>query len=412
MIVYKSNPGGWATIDHPYVSMPSPQNTLTVDGDHVRFEQLGITNSDATRYVADAGGNYRGTGVALEGTGGGLRNCILTDTGDGVDSFGPNAASEMYGNLILDCGWLGTDRGHGHCIYTQHAHAPLARKIIKHNVMSGAYATGCKTAGAAGEVSSYEVDENIVCFSADRTADVTETAGFQHYSEHVVSQDMWWRRNIAFQEEDHAWISWFQADDPHVDCHLIDNWLFGGNGINFTNPWTDIEVTGCVVRAGSDRYLFKEDEVAPTTRTYENIAFYGGKALAFNVGGIDMNFASWVTATGATGCTFSAGEPPARTWVWPNDYEDKRALITVWNPTSAATVNVDADTVFDLGDEWYLFNSLNPYAAPVASGVYDGSITVPMTGIVNRTPVGADPVAHDPRFASFTARGVATWVAP
>jgi len=46
-------------------------------------------------------------------------NFVIHDCRQGVSWWVGNQDSELYGAIIYDNGWLATDRGHGHCIYTQ-----------------------------------------------------------------------------------------------------------------------------------------------------------------------------------------------------------------------------------------------------------------------------------------------------
>ncbi len=54
----------------------------------------------------------------------GGRNCkyinlVIHDTRQGMSCWSGEIDPEIYGCIIYGNGWLGTDRGHGHCIYTQ-----------------------------------------------------------------------------------------------------------------------------------------------------------------------------------------------------------------------------------------------------------------------------------------------------
>ena len=46
-------------------------------------------------------------------------NLVIHDNSQGVSWWAGSQDSEMHGCILYDNGWAGTDRGHGHAIYTQ-----------------------------------------------------------------------------------------------------------------------------------------------------------------------------------------------------------------------------------------------------------------------------------------------------
>ena len=67
--------------------------------------------------------------------------------------------SELYGCLIYDNGWAGTDRGHGHAIYTQNADGT---KTIADCIMTGGHGYTLHAYGSSrADVDNYLVAGNI-----------------------------------------------------------------------------------------------------------------------------------------------------------------------------------------------------------------------------------------------------------
>ena len=89
-------------------------------------------------------------------------NLVIHDTNQGISCWKDEIDCEIYGCLIYDNGWLGTDRGHGHCIYTQN---DTGIKTISNCIMSCLY-DGTYSMHAYGSarayVNNYLVTENIV----------------------------------------------------------------------------------------------------------------------------------------------------------------------------------------------------------------------------------------------------------
>lgn len=424
---YRSHEGGWALLDaNADGDSSDPQEGLSVTGASVLVEQIGVTNSNPERTTDIAGSVFRSGEVILNAAGAKLRNSVVTD-GTGISSWLPNTGGEVYGCLSLDGGWQGPDRGHTHCIYTQNA-ATDPRKSLKHNILIAPYSTCIKTSGNAGGVSNYDVVENTVMLASARATINADRVAIQHYSDDHASVGMEWRGNRAYQPVGTCWTSYFKANRRHQDCLLAGQWLYGGNGIMFVFPWDDITIVDHVIHADDASYLVAlastlpdnaEDAalgLLPSSLVMTGNVYFGGKAAPFrHPDAGDLTLAQWQSETGQDldAEHYPSDLPPAQTWVDANEYLPHRAHITVWNPTEAASVEADLDSVLTTGDRWYLHNAWNPYAGPVASGIYTTGqgIEVPMSGITNRTPAGLDALPFDPKFHAFVVLPSATWVA-
>jgi hypothetical protein len=88
-------------------------------------------------------------------------NLIIHNCNQGISCWKGEIDPEIYGCIIYDNGWLGTDRGHGHCIYTQNEDGV---KTISNCIMSCLY-DGTYTMHAYGSerayVDNFLVEQNI-----------------------------------------------------------------------------------------------------------------------------------------------------------------------------------------------------------------------------------------------------------
>jgi len=91
-------------------------------------------------------------------------NLIIHDCCQGISCWTGEIDPEIYGCIIYNNGWLGTDRGHGHCIYIQNKDGV---KVISNCIMSCRY-DGTYTLHAYGSqrayVDNFLVEDNI-CYN-------------------------------------------------------------------------------------------------------------------------------------------------------------------------------------------------------------------------------------------------------
>jgi Right handed beta helix region len=86
-------------------------------------------------------------------------NLVIHDNTQGVSWWVASQDSEMHGCVIYDNGWAGTDRGHGHAIYTQNNEG---LKTISDCIFAGGYGYTLHAYGSSrADVNNYRVEGNI-----------------------------------------------------------------------------------------------------------------------------------------------------------------------------------------------------------------------------------------------------------
>ncbi len=86
-------------------------------------------------------------------------NLIIHDNSQGVSWWSGSRDSEMHGCILYDNGWAGTDRGHGHAIYTQNKDGV---KTISDCIFTGGYGYTLHAYGSIrADVNNYLVEGTI-----------------------------------------------------------------------------------------------------------------------------------------------------------------------------------------------------------------------------------------------------------
>lgn len=84
---------------------------------------------------------------------------IIHDNSQGVSWWAGSTNSELHGCIIYDNGWAGTQRGHGHAIYTQNRHGV---KTISNNILTGGLGYSLHAYGSRQAfVDHYRVEKNM-----------------------------------------------------------------------------------------------------------------------------------------------------------------------------------------------------------------------------------------------------------
>jgi hypothetical protein len=224
------------TLEHPIVVCGTPGERATIDGglsirepstylwlrdleimaSEPRPEKaLGPVNtakaapleSDISQYRPWSGLNvYAGQGCKFI-------NLVIHDNCQGVSWWQPSKDSELYGCLIYNNGWLATDRGHGHCVYTQNQ---IGVKTVSNCIMSCLF-EGTYTLQAYGSknayVDNYVAEENIICGKGPFLI------GGGRPSRNIVS-----RRNYLYG----ASMSIGYVAPENEDCEVRDNVIVNG----------------------------------------------------------------------------------------------------------------------------------------------------------------------------------------
>lgn len=161
-------------------------------------------------------------------------NLISYANAEGVSWWASSTDSELYGAVIYDNGWQGTDRGHGHAIYTQNEQGV---KVISDCIMTGGYGYTLHAYGEGAHVDYYRVEGNMA-YGANGAL----IGGYQ------PSHGIRVRDNYLYGVP----MQIGYGSTQNVDCDVRDNVVVNETlGIN--NYQTAVQVNNLVLGVSDDR---------------------------------------------------------------------------------------------------------------------------------------------------------------
>lgn len=347
---------------------------LTLSGQYTEIRGLEFSANYETRISEQVSSNPTDTpplgGVVISGNGNSLINNVIHNVRDnGVADYQSNQMGIIYGNIIINNGWSGPDRGHGHGIYSQNNGN---NKVIKNNIIMQNYSTGVKLYGEEGLFDNYSILGNI---------------SFENGSLYIPSAE----------SIHHNWDILIGSAQRIGEHYIIDgNVTFNrtvireGDGtimIGWINPLNDMILTG--------NYFIGIESVrsdgAPTNSTIESNVFVGAVSEE-----IPRNGNTVLDWPNIGDCVI----------VTANEYDDRRAHVAIYNQSELDTVQVDLSSVLvglSAGSSIKAMN-IQDYFGDVQTLVLDESntIAINMTGRTVETPKAwIAPETTFPKFGVF-----------
>jgi len=165
------------TADTPIHIRPAPDNHVIIDGGlsvqepsaYVWIWDLEILVSEPNPKEPVSPGSHP---EGFDRPNGGLHmrggvhckyiNLVVHDNRQGSSFWVGAVDSEIHGCIIYDNGWLGTDRGHGHAIYTQN---DSGIKTISDCIMTGGYGYTMHAYGSSRAYVNNYLTEGNICYN-------------------------------------------------------------------------------------------------------------------------------------------------------------------------------------------------------------------------------------------------------
>jgi hypothetical protein len=304
------------------------------------------------------------------------------DTGCGITSFSEATEVVIAGNVILNVGSSDQDVS-CHGIYAANE---SGEKVIEGNVWFGSGWYGLHLYTEGGDLRGLVVRGNV-------GAGPNLIGGAAPVDDLTVDDNDLAALHIGYG-----------ADNGTITVtgnHF--GWTTAGRGFDLLRHYESVTFTGnTVVGDSNDGLRFENDEGTDPAAdvTWDDNAYVGvGFAYPTTPGdwpccGVD--FATWRTDHPGwdTSSTWDDGPPADSVTVRPDAYTPGRAVVVAHAWSGAATVAVDPAGVLEEGDAYEVRSALDPGAAPLAAGTWDGEPIELPTDVPVAAPLG--DLAVDP----------------
>lgn len=379
------------------------QNSVfAVFGEWTNYIGLEVT-SNARDRSHPSGNDFRQSGIDIFGPHVKVINFVVHDTGEGNGFWVEAEDSELYGNIIFNCGSQDTptDNRHGHGIYTQNKEGT---KIIRDNLLFNNYGFGIHAWGKPKGIRGYQIDGNIIFNNGTvsgggmRLANILITGGPD-----IIADRISLTNNATFETLDYqpARDLFHDANvclvcdngSLHGSATVTGNYFAGGAPVLVMGKWSNLDFSGNTLVGNNG--MIVTDQIrnggAWNNNRYYGRGFKGDQSAVFGYAGKTAGFRDWqARARTDSAAVYSADLPHNAVFVRPNQYEPGRAYIAVYNWEHLNSVDVDLSSALRRGARFEVRNAQDFFGAPVLSGTYDGgSIRLPMTGLRIQPPEGS-----------------------
>lgn len=429
LIEVRSAPREWAVIEG-YVPQgsealtwsreaPPPAlagDTLVIAGSYTAFTDLEVVHNYPRRVVegdklSEAELSSRGAGVVVAGNGNKLINAVVHDGLDCVRVETDAIESEIYGNLLYNCGGVGSDGARGSLLRSLSKHAPR----ISENLATNSFGVGMEIRGAGAQLRGNVISNSgapTYRFEKKREANLSLVSEGSGAAPLRVSETFLYHPRAVLGPN----LS-LESATPTGVAVVSENYIFGGTVPALVRPWADLEFAGnTLFTAYVDMSsLVQVYPFAAGARYYWHNNSYYDETSAERCFGQERR-APFVYAESPSDCAkrldfpawkempvsdshslYQFGSPPSRVEVRPNLYVPGRAHIIVYNWPQEPFVKVNLSTSGLREGEYFEIRTATSYfGAPVVRGTYSSlksTIRLPMMSGASTTvalPAGYD----------------------
>ena len=391
-VVIRQYPGERATIDVAgSTSTSSRGDAFVVAGPWTVWWGFEMTNSDLNRTT-----NTRANMLVNNASHTKYIHVVVHDGGIGFYNYASQSDVEVNGSIFYNNGWQGSSQGGGHALYLKSNSGPV---VARDNVMFNQFGYGVQVYSdyGGGKLRGITLDGNTsfnngsVSLQYATSGNANVLVGGQEPAEQstVINNMAYFSPGVGVYN-----VVMGSSSYSNVDMQYRNNYAVGGRYVLTIGYWTQRAVSGNTL-VGSGVVARLKDASLSGYSWSANRHWRDPAATGWQYNGTSYSFSNWRTRTGLGGTDQAlSGTPPApQVFVRPSSFEPGRATITVYNWGRAGSVPVALAGVLNVGDRFEVRNVQALFGAPVVSGTFSGTITLPMDGVTPPAVVGGAPHA-------------------
>jgi hypothetical protein len=399
-------------------------NIFTAQGSYCEFWNIEITYSNPD--LATGRRHSRPTGLVVTGSNQKFIGVWIYDAGVGVFPSESATDLEFHGCLFFNNGWWLqkpdlTREPHGHNVYIQNDDT-VHRKLFKNSVMWGAASYGYHAYGQnITSLRGLDLD-GLVSFSNGVWQTTTGGGPNIYFGPLVPVKDITVKNSVSYHKTGVNGSNYVlgRLGDPHEGLVFTNNKSFGAGRVSFID-FSHVTVSDNLFidtrpSAGSANgwyFTYMRPNKAPNTYDTTNKGYWTGTRNTYagfgyspsmkiwNEDGVaGYNLSEWKALTNIDSDatirnTDSSPYTSPLVYYFPNEYEQGKGFLTVFNPPASSIASINLST-FGLvqGQEFSIYDVMNPFGAAVYSGRFNSgspTVSIPLTGTVVQSPIGFTP---------------------
>lgn len=409
-ITVMSMPGEWAVLSD--TRQFASGSCLRINGSWCIYRDFEIQNTNSTRTSIDKD-TFRPMGIECEADHTKIINLVIHDTGHGIGFWKGASNSEIYGNIIYNCGIQnspGVYSTHGHGLYTQN---DTGYKIIKHNIIFDQFGFGIHGYPNPGNINNYTLEGNVVFNSGILTDSTQRYNNFliNPYPGHIA-KNISLINNITYDDiANHNHTSLYDLDVylgalsvKSYKLVFTKNYLMGNGraGVLIAN-WDSVTSTNnqCFFNNG---VIGVVDTVSawPLNYMINNNSYFSNiltNQFSFQ-GGAQTNFANWKSNSGFDNLSTHVLNPPDKDTIiiQKNSYSNGRSRIIIFNHSQQNMASIDLSSAgLTNGQQFIIKDIQNYFGNVVFTGTYNSLnpiINVSLNHSIVSAPIGWPEAKH------------------